>query len=396
MAEDTLTDFIVGLGTTRVFDEDALEELGRWRTAVPEADTNLAQAKTELGELEGNQSLRLQDRQAAVAAAQANLAVARDLVEELESESDQLLEFQLRQAAAVVAQANLDQARKDLEEESAGPDPLVLRKLEAAVEAIQAELAQAEFDLAEEMSGPDTVQLALRQKELARSREVFTELVNGPDLFEVAVKEAAVASAQAEVDDALEELAGATIRAPFDGVIRLINVDIDDMVSDESRVIEIVEPSAIQVNGFVDAADIQFVRKGSVAKVTIDALPGQVLEVTVSSVAAEPRTERGVVRYPITISFEPPEGVEVPVGLSGVSSEVLYEEKGVLSVPQGALHRTSKQTMVTVMNDGIVEERAVIPGDVDGSWVAVLEGLEEGDQVVVGTAQVASTSAGLR
>ena len=113
------------------------------------------------------------------------------------------------------------------------------------------------------------------------------------------------------------------------------------------------------------------------------------------ALAAEPRTERGVVRYPITIRFEPPEGVEVPVALSGVSSVVLYEKKGVLSVPQGALHRTSKQINVRVMTDGVVEERAVILGDGDGSWVQVLQGLKEGDQVVVDTARAASTRVGL-
>ena len=92
----------------------------------------------------------------------------------------------------------------------------------------------------------------------------------------------------------------------------------------------------------------------------------------------------------MTISFEPPEGVEVPVGLSGVSSVVLYEENGVLSVPQGALYRTSKQTMVRVLNDGFVEERAVILGDGDGSRVEVVQGLEEGGQVVLDTARVDS------
>ncbi|PKB82236.1 MAG: hypothetical protein BZY88_05090 [SAR202 cluster bacterium Io17-Chloro-G9] len=69
---------------------------------------------------------------------------------------------------------------------------------------------------------------------------------------------------------------------------------------------------------------------------------------------------------------------------------VLYEEKGVLSVPKSALYRTSKQMMVRVMNGAVLEERAVIPGDSDGSWVSVLEGLEEGDRVVVDTAPVAS------
>jgi len=249
--------------------------------------------------------------------------------------------------------------------------------------------------LKELLDGPDLQELALREKRVAKQREFLVELTDGPEVLEVALREAQVATAQAVLEDALEDLQGASITAPFAGVISLVNVEVDDEVDHESRVIEIVDPTAIQVNGFVDAADIQFVRKGSMAKVSIDALPGQVMEVTVSSVAAEPRTERGVVRYPITISFEPPEGVEVPVGLSGVSSVVLYEEKGVLSVPQGALYRTSKQTMVTVMNHGVVEERAVVLGDGDGSWVAVLEGLEEGDQVVVDTEQAASTRVGL-
>ena len=364
VAEDSLTAFFIN--PTRNIQEGELidvEILRRRQATLREAESNLDQAEVELSDLQANKDLDLQERETAVALVEAELVEARDDLIVVEDTVDQTLEFQERLAAVEDAEAKLAQVVKDLEDE---------------------------------IDGPDQAELAVREKAFEVAREKLADLTDGPDLFEVAVKEAAVASAQAQVDDALEELAGATVRAPFDGIVRLINVDIDDMVSDESRVIEIVDPTAIQVDGLVDAANIQFVRKGSMAKVSIDALAGQVLEVTVSSVAAEPRTERGVVRYPITISFEPPEGVEVPVGLSGVSSVVLYEEKGVLSVPQGALYRTSKQTMVRVMTDGVVEERAVTPGDVDGSWVAVLEGLEEGDQVVVDTAQVASTRAGLR
>ena len=363
VAEDSLTAFFIN--PTRNIQEGELidvEILRRRQATLREAESNLDQAEVELADLQANKDLDLQERETAVALVEAELVEARDDLIVVEDTVDQTLELQERLAAVEDAEAKLAQVVKDLEDE---------------------------------IDGPDQAELAVREKAFEVAREKLADLTDGPDLFEVAVKEAAVASAQAQVDDALEELAGATVRAPFDGIVRLINVDIDDMVSDESRVIEIVDPTAIQVDGLVDAANIQFVRKGSMAKVSIDALAGQVLEVTVSSVAAEPRTERGVVRYQVTISFELPEGVEVPVGLSGVSSVVLYEEKGVLSVPQGALYRTSKQTMVRVMNDGFVEERAVTPGDSDGSWVEVLQGLEEGDQVVVDTARVASTRVGL-
>lgn len=329
VAEDTLTDFIVSLGNTRVFGEDEVEELERLQTEVEEADTNLVQANTGLAELAGNRSLFFQGRQAAVATTQANLFEAQDGVEELEDELDQLLEFQLRQAAAVMAQADLDQAQKDLKDELAGPDPLVLRKLEAAVEANQAELAQAEFDLAKEMFGPDTVELAFRQKELAKSREVLIELVNGPDLFDVAVKEAAVASAQAQVDDALDELAGVTVRAPFEGIIRLVNVDLDDLVTDESRVIEMVDPSRVEVEGLVDAADIRLVKELAKAKVRISPQEDQEFGGVVTRVSAQPRTERGVVSYPITISVEIPEALQITLELAAVSTVVIYEPEQV-------------------------------------------------------------------
>ena len=334
MAKDTLTDYITGLGTVRSFGEDEVEELRRLQTAVREADTDLVQANTELVDLEGDRSLRLQVRQVAVAAAQADLLKTQDGVIELEDETDQLLELQLRQAAAVLAQANLDQAEKDLEEELVGPDPLILAKLEAAAEAIRTKLVQAEFDLFREMAGPDMAELALRRKEAAKRREELGDLIDGPDPFDVAVKEAAVASAQAKMDDASEDLAGAAVRAPFDGIIRLVNVEIDDQVNDESRVIEMVDPRRLEVDGLVDATDITLVKESAQAKVRISTLEDREFAGVVTRVSGQPtsatwaripRTERGVVSYSITIRVEIPEAVQIPLELGAVSTVVIYE-----------------------------------------------------------------------
>jgi len=428
-AEDIRSDFFFSIGNTVAFNDEAVKEMARLRAAKALARANLNKARDDLATLEpGADSRKLQQLESAVEAAiakldgalqdlrvleeghevatrqqleaamelaQINLTKAQDDLADLGNEPARLdlhdLEVDVEQSLASLAKAQDDLAK--LEE---GPDPLERLKLEATAQMAMANLAQANDDLNELLDGPDLQELALREKKVAKQHERLVDLTDGPEVLEVALREAQVATALAVLEDTLENLQGASITAPFAGVISLVNVEVDDEVDDESRVIEIVDPTAIQVKGFVDAADIRFVRKGSLAKVTIDALPGQVMEVTVSSVAAEPRTERGVVRYPITITIKPPQGVEVPVGLSGVSSEVLYEEKGVLSMPQGALYRTSKQTMVKVMNDGFVEERAVIPGDGDGYWVEVLQGLEEGDQVVVDTTPVASTRIGLR
>ena len=331
-AEDALTDFIRPLGTTKSFnpDEDEEEnevvrELRRLRTAIQEARTDLIQTEIVLGELEGDRLLLLQARQAAVGAAQFAFLEAGDKVTEVKDLSDQQLELEKRQAAEDTARAKLEQADADLQEEMAGPDPLALAELEAVVDAARAKLEQANADLEEEMAGPDQAELELRQKDAAQKREAFIDLTDGPDPFQVALKTAEVAAALAKVEDALEDLLGSTLRAPFDGRVSLVNLEIDDPVNDESRVMEIIDPRQVEVAGLVDAIDLPFVRVQAPARLRIGSLSGRELFGVVTAVGENPRTERGVVSYSIEIAVGLPNDVVMPIELSSVAAVVVYE-----------------------------------------------------------------------
>ena len=331
-AEDALTAFIRPLGTTKTFDpdEDAEEnkvvrEIRRLQTAVQVAKTDQIQSEIELRELEGNRILLLQAREAAVDAAQYALQEAGDKVAEVRDFSDQQLELEKRQAAVDTARAKLEQADADLEDEMAGPDPLVLVELEAVVAAARAKLEQAKADLEEEMAGPDQAELELRQKDAAQKREAFIDLTDGPDPFQVALKTAEVAAALAKVDDALEDLLGSTLRAPFDGRVSLVNLEMDDPVDDESRVMEIIDPRQVEVAGLVDAIDLPFVHVQALARLQIGALPGTELFGVVTTVGENPRTERGVVSYSIDIAVELPNNLVMPIEPSSVAVVVVYE-----------------------------------------------------------------------
>jgi multidrug efflux pump subunit AcrA (membrane-fusion protein) len=292
VAEDNLTAF--KRSPERDIEEGKridLEILRRLEAAVEEAQTNLQQATEDLSDLQNNRSLQEAERRAAVPLAEAQLVKARDDLTKLEREVDRTLNLQMREANLEVAQARLDQAEADLEEE---------------------------------MADPDQAELAVREKEVALARERLDDLID-PDPFDVALRESEVAAAQARVDDAREELEGATIRAPVDGTISLVNVEVEDDVNDESRALEIIDPGQVEVAGLVDAIDIQFVEEGATARVTIASLPGEEFEGTVTSVAEEPRTERGVVSYPVQIAIDLPAGLEIPVRLSAVTTVILYQ-----------------------------------------------------------------------
>ena len=331
-AEDALTDFIRPLGSSKSFGPDdeeeeneVLREIIRLRNAVQAARTDQTQTEIALRELEGNRLLLLQARQAAVDAARFALQEAEDKVTEVKDLSDQQLEQEKRQAAVEAAGAKLEQAIADLNEEMEGPDPLDLAKLESVVEAVRAKLEQAKVDLQEEMAGPDQAKLELRRTDAAQKREAFIDLADGPDSFQVDLKTAQVAAARAKVEDALEDLQGGTLRAPFYGRVFLVHLEIDDPVNDESRVMEIIDPTQVEVAGLVDAIDLPFVQVQALARLQIGSLDGRELSGVVTKVGESPRTERGVVSYRINIAVELPEDVPVPIEPSSVAVVVVYE-----------------------------------------------------------------------
>ena len=143
-----------------------------------------------------------------------------------------------------------------------------------------------------------------------------------------------------------------------------------------SPVVEMVNPASVEVDGFVDEIDVLFISEGAPARVTMDALPGEVLEGSVSSISAAARNQQGVVSYPIRIRVES-QGASLPEGLSAVASVVIREELNVLLVPIQALYGTFDQPVVRVMRDGRIQDQPVVLGNADDFWVVVEQGLAE-------------------
>ena len=177
------------------------------------------------------------------------------------------------------------------------------------------------------LARPDLAELTVREKAVDLAREKLSDL-EGPDPFEIAVKEAGVLAALAKADDARKKLEGATVRAPFAGVVSLVNVSVEDLVSDESRVLEVVDPAQVEVDGLVDATEVQRVSAGATARVSIASMPGEALVGTVLGVAEEPRTERGVVSYLVRIKVALPEDQAAPVRLSPVNVVIIHRGPG--------------------------------------------------------------------
>ena len=158
---------------------------------------------------------------------------------------------------------------------------------------------------------------------LIEARKDAQELALGPDAIDLALLKAQVVQAQSALDDARQDLDGATIRAPFTGTVARVNVDLDEDVNDESRIFEIVDPTVLEVRGAVEGSEISRIQKGAQALVTIDSMPGREFTGVVATVSTSPSTERGVITYAVVVRVDLPQGVEAPLRLSAVSVDVV-------------------------------------------------------------------------
>ena len=127
--------------------------------------------------------------------------------------------------------------------------------------------------------------------------------------------------AQAALDAALQRLEDATLQAPMAGTVSLVNVEAGQAVNANTTVVEVVDPSVVEVDGVVDEIDVLFIRQGARAEVTLDALPGQVLEGIVSEIGSAAINQQGVVSYPIRILLQVPAGVDLREGLTATHGQ---------------------------------------------------------------------------
>ncbi len=235
------------------------------------------------------------------------------------------------------------------------PEPIDVEAKAKAIESAQAFLAQAGEDLQSLFAPPDPLELALLQSQQVTAR-------------------ISLAAAQTR-------LASTVVVAPWSGLVASVGVEKGNEVTRNTDVIEIVDPLDVEVDGIIDEIDVLSVQVGDQATVLMDALPGEILTGVVSSIDAGATNQQGVVTYPVRVRMTVPADLNLIEGLSAVAEVVIQEERGLL-IPVQAVMGRFDAPIVQVMEDGLIQQRAVTLGISDDFWVIVTSGLNEGEQVV--------------
>lgn len=105
------------------------------------------------------------------------------------------------------------------------------------------------------------------------ARESRDDLAAGPDPAVVAMAQANLDDAGVDLDEILEDLELAQLRAPFDGMVRWVTISPKDVITVDARVIELVDPGAVSVLGLVETNYMERIGVGTPASITLGAAP---------------------------------------------------------------------------------------------------------------------------
>lgn len=308
----------------------------------------------------GQALLRLESQELNAALAQAD-AVERQAAARLAG---------LRSTGQVSAQAAVSQA-------------------EAAVRAAQAAWARTQQLVAQGFLSDAALDESRRAREVAQAQLANAQAqarASGERGSDQAQVQAQLAAAQAASQAARAKLAQATLLAPADGRVLLREVEPGQIVQPGKALLGLALAGPVEIVAQVDERFLDQLRAGQSASVVADAFAGQRFVARVLSIAPSVDAQRGSIEARLALQGAAPEFLREDMTLS-VEVETARCE-GALVLPLAALRVPAADGSPTVLvsKDGYARERSVRLGLRTLQAFEVVEGLAEGDQVLLGAA----------
>lgn len=246
------------------------------------------------------------------------------------------------------------------------------------VEALEAESAAAvasrdEAQRRVDEAAPLVAQRSLPQTELAARRAALAEA------------EAAVNAIRARLAAQREHLDRHVLRAPFAGVVAARLVDIGEWVTPSSPVLQLVDPDALRLEVQVPQERFADIDADTRVEIEPDTAPGTRINARID--ARVPVSASGGART-FLLQIVPSDADAALLPGTSARAHLSLDRSATLGIPRDALLRHPDggySVYVAVEAEGALraQRRPLKLGRESGLRVEVLEGLREGEQVVV-------------
>ncbi|MEM7113390.1 MAG: HlyD family efflux transporter periplasmic adaptor subunit [Chloroflexota bacterium] len=378
-----------------VLDGPDAEQIAAAEASLRAAQAEIAAAAARLndaasgGSVSDIEAARLEVAIAEKAKVEAEEAHVFVLVSDRFSE-ERRAEIEPQRAATVLqARADLAAAQQRLTELENG-DPNTIASNGASVASATANRDQAQAQLDVLLEGPTAAEIASAEASVADAKASLDQLMRGPTEAQVAVAEAQVVQAEIRLQQAQQDLADAVLVAPFAGLITAVHVGPGELAS--GIAIEMVDMDSLEVVLGVDEVDVGLISLGQTAVVTLESWPATEIASEVTAVQPTANLNNsGIVNFNVHLSLDRTD-LPVLVGMTANANLITANREDVLLVPNAAITVNRSDEIYTVNlvdrdaeGNIITEEIEIAIGLSDNSYTQVVSGLNEGDEVVLGS-----------
>jgi multidrug efflux pump subunit AcrA (membrane-fusion protein) len=182
--------------------------------------------------------------------------------------------------------------------------------------------------------------------------------------------------------------------APMDGMVVVqtmnrpggdqVTLAIGDTMRPGQQILKVINPAKMQVEGQVSQSEVAGLRIGQEAVVRLDAFPGSRYQARVYAIGAlavsSGRSQYYIRTVPVQVEILNPDKRLIP-DLSAAADVLLNVEKNALVVPLSSVERRGNEAFVEVKTPKGFVKRAVKLGTSNGTQVALLDGVQEGDVI---------------
>lgn len=290
------------------------------------------------------------------------------------------------------AEAKVAQARAQLEEIQTGTRIEELRQAEEAVKQAKSRFENArlqrqrmealyqrgvvskkEWDLADMEFSVAEAQLGSNREHLKLLREGARQEVR--EASQAKLREMEAILAQEKI-----RLQNTRIEAPFSGEISRRYVDTGALVSPSTPLISLVHTETLKVVANIPEKDIPLLRLGMKAEVQTESFPGKTFEGKIVQISGALDLATRTIQAEIYIPN--PQRLLKP-GMFAKVQVVLSEKPQALVIPRYAVLEEEGSRVIYIVREGQAFKRKILTGFEQDTFVEVLEGVSEGEQVVI-------------
>jgi HlyD family secretion protein len=218
--------------------------------------------------------------------------------------------------------------------------------------------------------------LALKKAQLDDAQRTYDRLEGGPN-------PADVAAAQANVDAAQATLNMAKILSPIDGTVTQVGPLQGDQVVAGSLAFRVDDLTALLVDVDVSEVDINSIKTGQAATLTLDAVANKTFHGRVEEVSQAGNITSGAVNFTVTVRLTDADA-EVKPGMTAAVNIIVNQVEGELLVPNRAVRLVDGERVVYVLKNGKPEQVKIDLGASSDTVSVLTSGdLQEGDLIIL-------------